>query len=209
MKEFSLNLKRLRKAKGLNQDELADELGVRKSTISNYETGYSNPTASMLNHIADYFRVTLDELCGKAAISPQFNEPAMEESSETILSVPVYDSLVPNTTKKPLFSLSFPSSFLGNGNFFIVKVADKTMTRADLTNGSLVIIREQKNINNGELALVSINNEPAFFCRYYNMGEFVSLTFDGAISTQPIMVNPKEQMLIILGKVTKVIHSVL
>ena len=56
MNEFGLILKKLRKTKGLNQEELANILGVRKTTISNYETGYSAPSSATLRQIADYLK---------------------------------------------------------------------------------------------------------------------------------------------------------
>ncbi|EHC6300231.1 helix-turn-helix transcriptional regulator [Listeria monocytogenes] len=37
------NLSDARKEKGLTQQELAEKLQVRKSTVSNWETGYSSP----------------------------------------------------------------------------------------------------------------------------------------------------------------------
>ncbi len=39
----NINLSDARKEKGLTQQELADKLQVRKSTVSNWETGYSSP----------------------------------------------------------------------------------------------------------------------------------------------------------------------
>ncbi len=59
---FAQNLKHLRKQKGVNQDELAEVLGVKRPTIGNWETGSREPNINMLVRIAGYFNVTLDEL---------------------------------------------------------------------------------------------------------------------------------------------------
>ncbi|MCC9090696.1 helix-turn-helix transcriptional regulator [Bacillus pumilus] len=48
----NLNLIQARKAKGLTQEELAHKLDCTKSTISNWENGYSNPK------IEDAFKVS-------------------------------------------------------------------------------------------------------------------------------------------------------
>jgi putative transcriptional regulator len=40
-----------RKAKGLTQKDLAEKMGCKKSTVSNWENGYSNPT------LTDAFKV--------------------------------------------------------------------------------------------------------------------------------------------------------
>lgn len=56
------NLKDLRKAKGIGQDILAEELNVSVKTISHWETGYSEPSVAQLIQLAEFFEVSLDEL---------------------------------------------------------------------------------------------------------------------------------------------------
>ena len=58
------NLKTLRKAKGLSQEELAIRLNVVRQTISKWEKGLSVPDANLLIHIADIFEVSVSELLG-------------------------------------------------------------------------------------------------------------------------------------------------
>ena len=58
------NIKNLRKSKALTQKELADALGVTKTTISNWETGTVDPTGKALSALADYFGVTTDFITG-------------------------------------------------------------------------------------------------------------------------------------------------
>lgn len=55
----------LRRNNGVTQTELGKAIGVGKTTISNYETGYSTPDAETLIRIADYFDVSLDYLFGR------------------------------------------------------------------------------------------------------------------------------------------------
>ena len=52
---FGENLKQLRTSRKLTQNELAKEFHVAKTTISNYETGYSVPDISLLVQLADFF----------------------------------------------------------------------------------------------------------------------------------------------------------
>lgn len=62
---FNDNLNRLRKQKGLSQEELAFQLGVSRQSISKYESGQSVPELERLIEIADLFEVSLDELVGR------------------------------------------------------------------------------------------------------------------------------------------------
>lgn len=58
-------LKALRKAKGITQSELADILGVARTTYANYEQGTREPDNKTLNKLADYFEVSTDYLLGR------------------------------------------------------------------------------------------------------------------------------------------------
>lgn len=64
MAEFATIIKNLRKEKGLTQQELADRLGVAKSTISMYESGERRPNFQIAEAITDLFGVDLSYLIG-------------------------------------------------------------------------------------------------------------------------------------------------
>lgn len=53
-------IRKIRIKNEMTQTQLANVLGVGKTTISNYETGYSTPDASILKTLADYFNVSTD-----------------------------------------------------------------------------------------------------------------------------------------------------
>jgi transcriptional regulator with XRE-family HTH domain len=75
---FAQRLRSARKAKKLTQEELATLVGTTKTTISNYETGYSTPSFEMLNELASVLDVTTDYLLGRSD-EPQ---PATNSSVE-------------------------------------------------------------------------------------------------------------------------------
>ena len=57
MDNFGRKLTHLRKQKGLSQDELATDLNISQSSVSNYESGATNPDVFILEKIAEYFKV--------------------------------------------------------------------------------------------------------------------------------------------------------
>ena len=57
-----MRLKELRKAKGLSQTQLANELGMIHQTYSNYENEKREPNIATLIKLADYFDVSVDYL---------------------------------------------------------------------------------------------------------------------------------------------------
>jgi len=64
--QFGETLKKLRTKKGLTQSELAAVLSVTSQSVSRWEYGQSYPDIEQIPIIADYFRVTIDELMGRS-----------------------------------------------------------------------------------------------------------------------------------------------
>ena len=62
MKDIAKNIRNLRMAKNLTQDDLAEKLFVTRQTVSNYETGKSRPDVDMLVRIAEVLGVDIQEL---------------------------------------------------------------------------------------------------------------------------------------------------
>ena len=60
--EFSKNLSRERKARGLSQEELAARLGVSRQAVSKWESGTADPSTSNLLALAKLFGVSAEEL---------------------------------------------------------------------------------------------------------------------------------------------------
>ncbi len=65
MGDFQNIFKNLRLRDNLSQQELADKLGVSKSSISMYENGNREPDLETLEKIADFFNVDMDFLIGR------------------------------------------------------------------------------------------------------------------------------------------------
>lgn len=56
------NVRRLRLAKSMTQDELAGELGIEQQVISLIENGRANPTVLLLDAMAEALKVQVAEL---------------------------------------------------------------------------------------------------------------------------------------------------
>jgi len=63
---FAIRLKNLRQSRELNQVQLAEKLGVKKQSISNWENDNIMPSIDMLIRIADFFHVSTDYLLGRS-----------------------------------------------------------------------------------------------------------------------------------------------
>jgi DNA-binding response OmpR family regulator len=62
--KFCERLRFLREKSGKSQTDLGNYLGVKRTAVSNYESGYTEPDIEKLLKIADYFNISLDYLMG-------------------------------------------------------------------------------------------------------------------------------------------------
>lgn len=62
MGEYLKRLKELRLAKGISQKEIAEYLGITTAAYSLYERGNREPNLTILKKIAEYYKVSMDDL---------------------------------------------------------------------------------------------------------------------------------------------------
>lgn len=61
---FNENLRYAREQKGLSQKDVAEKIGVAKSTYSLYESGNREPNVQTIKKISDVLNVSADDLLG-------------------------------------------------------------------------------------------------------------------------------------------------
>lgn len=94
---FSNNLYKLRKQKGLSQDELGSKLNVSRQTVSKWELGQTTPELEKLIGISDFFDVSIDKLVMDAAESV-----ADEVENNNVQSENTLKKYIRNIDKKKL-----------------------------------------------------------------------------------------------------------
>ena len=82
---LSDNIKRIRKSKGLSQEELAIKLNVVRQTVSKWENGLSVPDSDMLITLADELDTSVSVLLGENVMEPMADDlKAISEKLEVI-----------------------------------------------------------------------------------------------------------------------------
>ena len=81
-------LKELRKEKNITQEELAEQMGVSRRTVSRWETGSNMPDMDVLIDISDFYEVDLREILDGERKDKQMDK----EMKETVLKVSEYEN---------------------------------------------------------------------------------------------------------------------
>lgn len=82
MTAVKLKVAELRKRKGIGQQELAEVLGVTYQAVSKWETGITLPDIMLLPAIAEYFKVSVDELLGLKPLKQQTYIPSGSDNRD-------------------------------------------------------------------------------------------------------------------------------
>ena len=78
-----MRLKELRKLNGLYQKDLASLLNLSEAAISQYESGRREPDIQTLCLLADYFKITVDELIGH---SPTISDDLISDDELSLIA---------------------------------------------------------------------------------------------------------------------------
>lgn len=173
MKIYSERIKTLRTARNVSQSDLANILGVSRSTVGMYETGKREPDLATLDAIADFFNVDMDYLTGRSnierrqVVTPNKVIPAGFEPMPEMDTVPLIGYIAcgnPITAEENVEDIvSVPAMWHAN---FTLRCEGASM-EPRIQDGDLVAIRQQPEVENGEIAAVRIGDEATLKHVYY------------------------------------------
>lgn len=91
---FSKNLVRLRRAKGLSQENLADELDLSRQSISKWELEVSKPDTENLIKLSKLFGIRIDDLIGNEVIDTEALSINVKEDTKKIKMLKIWRGVV-------------------------------------------------------------------------------------------------------------------
>jgi repressor LexA len=158
---FKDNLRALRKQKGLSQQDLAAQFDYKSfTTIQKWEDGTSFPPSETLRRLADFFRVSMDQLMG--------------ETQEDAVSVPILGIVrggpLRLAEQEVIGQEWVDRSEARGGEHFYLEVTGNSMIGARIFPGDLVYVKRQNQIENGQIGVVLVGDE-ATLKRVYFEGD--------------------------------------
>ena len=141
-------IKNLREENGWTQTVLAKKVGVGKTTIANYESGTRSPNQDMLFKLADVLQVSVNRLFPVPdGVIPVTSSRKIPVLGEIACGEPI---LADENIKE---YIETPVNGLPTGTIFYLKAKGDSM-KPTIPNGSLVLIRQQPVVEDGEIAAV-------------------------------------------------------
>ena len=151
---FSNNLKKYLNRNGISQTDLANELNIPETTFSNWMQAKTYPRPDKIQLLADYFKITRSDLTeeeqnyvGECPISVQIPVLGAIACGTPILAEQNYEEYRCEAT-----------NHLPSGELVYLKAKGNSM-EPTIPNGAYVMIREQPDVESGEIAAVLVNGD--------------------------------------------------
>jgi len=210
--EFCTRLKELRKLNNYTQEELAKKLGVTPGAIGLYEQNRREPDNETVKQIAKIFEVSIDYLLGfDEKVTTVISSYGGSVNSITPLhpiSVPILGGVA---CGEPIYAPAEANMYATlNSDIrvdFALTATGDSMIDAHIFDGDIVFIREQPQVELGEIAAVSINNEVTLKRVYYYPKENKMMLTPANPKYAPMsFVNEELNNIRIMGKAIAVQH---
>lgn len=197
-----------RKELGLTLDDIAQEIGVARSTIQRYEKGtIEKIKLPVIEAIARYMSVDPAWLCGKS------DDMSIKMNRLTGFDLP--SNLVPLAPMKkiPLIGqIACGTPILAEQNIedmvdlphhihadFALTCKGDSMVGAGIHDGDVVYIRLQEIVENGQIAAVRVGDDEATLKRFYYDGQMVQLLAENPVYPPMAFVGEDMQQIHVIG----------
>jgi len=192
---FGKRLLELMADNGETTYSLGEYLHLSAPTISRYTTGEIAPKIPTIQSIAEKFGVNPAWLMGTEGA------PKYLESTSGYKKIPIVGTIAagqPILAQQNIEGYEYADENLKVD--FCLRVKGDSMTNARILDGDLVYIRQQPEVENGEIAVVIIDNEEATLKRVYKLNGSVVLRAENPNYSDKIFTKKDMKNVRILGK---------
>lgn len=165
--EIGLAIKKARQTKGMSAITLAKTANVAQSSLSDWENGKTQPSADALFRMCDAMGITPSQLLdleNNQTITLPTNIIPVKK-----IKVPVLGSVA---CGKPIFADEHLECYVDSINDthsdFALWAKGDSMINARIYDGDLVFVRQQEQVENGEIAVVLIDDEATLKRVFYD-----------------------------------------
>lgn len=150
----SKNLKRIAYQHEKTQIDIARDLKISKATVSSWMNGTRLPRMDKVDLLCQYFGVTREDI--------------MEESpvrKSTSIKIPVYGRVRAGIPKEAIEDIIDteeidPDMVKDGSEYMALKIRGGSM-EPKISDGDVVIVRKQPDVESGQIAIVMVNKEDA------------------------------------------------
>lgn len=194
------NIRRIRSAYGLSQQELGKIAGVSDKAVSTWENGIKTPRMGAIQKIADHFGIKKSDIIEDSDVSTaSATERYIPKGQMPILGFVA--------AGMPLYAEENIEGYCANDfddgeDYFALRVRGDSMNACGINDGDLVVVRKQSAVDNGDIAVVAVNGDYATIKYFRQDGNLVILSPKSYNDKhQPQIYNAKDTPVHVIGRV--------
>lgn len=201
---FSANLNRYLKNANMNTADLAAALSVPFSTVSDWVHGRKYPRMDKVQAIADYFDILKSDLTEDRNPLPPGAIPIGLSGFQRIPILGRISAGLPLYAEERIEGYTL-TDLNGGAEYFGLRVSGDSMNALRIHDGDVIIVRRQDEVEQGEIAVVLVDEEDATVKRFYSSDTTVTLMPQSTNPEhKPQMYDLRRNTIRVLGKVIKV-----
>lgn len=172
-------IKRLRTREGFTQEQLGEKLGLQKSAIAKYESGrVENLKRPTIAKLAKIFGVSpllfVGEIDDETALRMMDSEILPVPDLAGLKKIPVLGSSACGSPIEAVREWDYIQVEKATRADFALIAEGKSMTGCGIMDGSMVLFQETPQVDNGQIAAVSVDNATTIK-RFYQYPDMVIL----------------------------------
>ena len=188
-------IKNLRERRGINQTALADKIDVSKQTLYKYENDIiTNIPSDKIEALAEVLGTTPAYIMGWDDTTFTNIHPVKTRSFPVLGTVACGEAIYMSEEK----GLYVDASSDIRADFVLIAHGD-SMINARIHDGDIVFVRKQEEVENGEIAVVAIDDE-ATLKRFYRYADMVVLRAENPTFKDMVFTTSDHKEIRILGK---------
>lgn len=166
------NIKKYRLERKMTLDDVSEKIGVKKSTLQRYESGViSNIPSDKIEKLAEIFNIKPSTLMGWDSLDN--SAVFLDKKQPTSHPITVYGKVCAGNGieafEDPIDEITNPYHRIDK-ELFALQVHGDSMNNI-VNDGMYAIIEKKEEVNNGDIAVVLIDNEIGMLKRFYQLDE--------------------------------------
>lgn len=154
------NIRYLRNKRNYSQEDLARALGYKSyTTITKWESGVSEPTLKMTNQIADFFKISVNDLCYKD-LELDTIKPFSKRGVTINVLGRVAAGIPIEAVEDIIDTEEITEDMARTGSFFGLQIHGNSM-EPKFSEGDVVIVRQQNDAESGDIVIATVNGTDA------------------------------------------------
>ncbi len=156
---------------GVTPYKVSKNTGVSQSTLSDWKRGISTPKRDKLQKIADYFHVP---------VSYFYNDDEYQDTSNPKkgIKIPILGRVAAGIPIEAIEDVldfeEITPEMAAKGEHFALQIKGDSM-EPKISDGDVVIVRQQPDVDSGQIAIVMVNGDDATCKKYVKHENGISL----------------------------------